>query len=286
MPSPNISIVIRTKNEERYLDQTLRAVRSQSLRPQEIIIVDSGSTDRTLEIAGDHNIAVLRMLPKQFSYGRALNWGYREARGSLLVSLSAHAVPSDNDWLAELYRPFQEVPNCVGVFSRQLPHLSADEYFKAEMENDDIFCGSKFRIQRRDSSFTNVSSMIKRAAWEEVPFDETVKASEDCLWARQQQALGRLTVFNPSSKVFHSHHDDDFRSTWRKTFNESLLDPDTCRRSRPTEPSFLREVLIKWLQTTIRRRIGPGQWKVGLARYLAYYMARRDLYNMTCESQE
>ena len=87
------SVLIRTKNEERGIGATLDAVFSQGLPPHEVLIIDSGSRDQTLEIASRYPVKILTMSPKGWSYSRALNVAAREATGDFVVSLSAHSPP-------------------------------------------------------------------------------------------------------------------------------------------------------------------------------------------------
>ena len=88
-----ISIVIRTKNEEKYLAQTLDMLIAQKEMDFEIIIVDSGSTDRTLDIIKNYHVKLIEIKPEEFTYGYALNIGAEAASGEYLLNLSAHAIP-------------------------------------------------------------------------------------------------------------------------------------------------------------------------------------------------
>src|SRR3990172_7938156 len=101
---PKASIVIRTKNEARLLPSCLEMILKQSAGPEEIVFVDSGSTDGSVGIIegflSKHRFGkLIRIKPEEFSYGRALNLGCELASGEILVSLSAHAIPISPDWL-------------------------------------------------------------------------------------------------------------------------------------------------------------------------------------------
>ena len=102
-----ISIVIRTLNEEMYLNELLCAVKNQILEDleYEIVIIDSGSTDKTLEIAKKHECRVTSISKKDFSFGRSLNMGSKYANGDILVYISGHCIPSSQHWLYELVKP-------------------------------------------------------------------------------------------------------------------------------------------------------------------------------------
>src|SRR5574340_1746904 len=96
----SISIVIRCRNEEEYIGQTLKSIYSQQIDiPYEVIIVDSGSTDSTLTMARQYAVRILQILPESFTFGYALNYGIAQARGAIIVNLSAHCLPTDTGWL-------------------------------------------------------------------------------------------------------------------------------------------------------------------------------------------
>ena len=69
----SISVVIRCLNEERYIGRLLDSIFAQSIESSEIIIVDSGSTDKTIEIASGYNTKILSIKPEDFSFGKSLN---------------------------------------------------------------------------------------------------------------------------------------------------------------------------------------------------------------------
>lgn len=88
-----VSIVIRTLNEEKYLDELLGAINFQEKDGfnSEVVIVDSGSTDKTLEIARKYNSRVTYIDKKEFSFGKSLNIGCDYADGEYLVLSAAIA---------------------------------------------------------------------------------------------------------------------------------------------------------------------------------------------------
>ena len=103
---PLVSIVIRTYNEEKFLPDCLQAVCSQSYQgPMEIVVVDSGSTDRTLEIAMKFNTKIIPISKEDFTFGRSLNRGCLESKGEIIVMLSAHCIPVNQTWLEALINP-------------------------------------------------------------------------------------------------------------------------------------------------------------------------------------
>ncbi len=118
---PEISIVIRAFNEERWLPEVLASLNRQTCRDFEVLLVDSGSTDRTREIAAANGVRVVRLRSEDFTFGHSLNVGIQESRGSLVAILSAHAIPADEGWLERLVAPLRQ-PGVALVYGGQRGH--------------------------------------------------------------------------------------------------------------------------------------------------------------------
>jgi len=86
-----VSIIIRTKNEERWISSCLKAVFGQIYKNIEVIIVDNNSTDRTIVKAQEFPIKLIKI--KNFAPGKAINDGIRASSGEYIVCLSGHCVP-------------------------------------------------------------------------------------------------------------------------------------------------------------------------------------------------
>ncbi len=112
------SIVIRACNEEKHIGQLLEGIASQSLPDHEIILVDSGSTDGTLEIASRYPVRVVHILPQDFTFGHSLNQGVLESHGEFIVIASAHVYPVYPDWLESLLAPFAD-PQVALTYGKQ-----------------------------------------------------------------------------------------------------------------------------------------------------------------------
>ena len=102
------SIIIRTFNEGKYLARLLDAIQQQCRIEHEIIIVDSGSNDHTLEIAQRYPVKIINIRSEDFSFGRSLNVGCRQAVGEYLVFISAHSYPANGMWLFNIIKPFED----------------------------------------------------------------------------------------------------------------------------------------------------------------------------------
>lgn len=200
---PRVSVIIRAKNEARYIGETLASVRGQHYHDFEVVVVDSGSTDRTLEIAEEYSAKILTIDPGEFTYGRALNLGIASSQGQLLVSLSAHATPETPHWLGTLVRSFG-TPSVAGVYGRHIPRDNASFFELLGMKISGV-TSKEPRLQSGSVRFSNANGAIRRDLWELHPFNEELPGAEDIDWARQMQHLGYLIAYEPSAAVFHSH---------------------------------------------------------------------------------
>ncbi len=96
------SVVILTYNGEKYLSQVLEMIGRQKVKPREVIVIDSGSTDRTLEILRQHAVQLIQIPNDEFSHSRTRNCAAKQAQGKYVVFLTQDATPADSCWLEQL----------------------------------------------------------------------------------------------------------------------------------------------------------------------------------------
>lgn len=195
-----VSIIIRTKNEERWIRACLSGVSSQEYKDFEVIIVDNESTDRTLEKAGQFDIRKI-VNCREYLPGKALNLGIKEAKGEFLVFLSGHCIPVNNKWLQHLVSAFSS-PEIAGVYGRQEPMSFSPNSDKRDLA---LVFGLDRKIQLKDSFFHNANSIIRKEIWQKIPFDETATNIEDRIWAQEAQRARYKIVYEPHARVYHYH---------------------------------------------------------------------------------
>ena len=198
----NVSIIIRTKNEERWITQCLASVFDQEYKDFEVIIVDSESKDKTVEKAKQFPIKEIIMYEhNQYFPGKALNMGIRKASGNFVVCLSGHCIPHLHEWLGNLLEAFNDT-QVAGVYGRQEPMLFTSDADKRDLA---IAFGLDKKIQKKDPFFHNANSMIRRDVWQKIPFDETVANIEDRVWAQKVLQGGYAIAYEPEATVYHYH---------------------------------------------------------------------------------
>ena len=199
--SPIVSIIIRTKNEERWITPCFEALKSQTYRNFEIIIVDNQSTDRTLEkirqFKVDKIVKITDYLP-----GKALNYGIEESVGKYIVCLSAHCIPVNKTWLEILVCALEEDPEWAGVYGRQESMSFSSNADKRDLM---IVFGLDRKIQVKDSFFHNANSIIRKKCWDEVPFDDQITNIEDRIWGQEMLNRGYKLLYEPEASVYHYH---------------------------------------------------------------------------------
>ncbi len=197
----DISIIIRTKNEERWIGHCLAMLEKQDNQNFEVILVDNESTDHTIEVAKRYKLAKIINIGK-FLPGNAINEGIRASNGKYIVCLSAHCIPKNTDWLSTLRKNFDTEENIAGVYGRQLPVSFTEAVDKRDLL---IVFGQDRRIQVKDYFFHNANSMFRRDVWEQFPFDEEVTNIEDRVWGKAVIGASYQIIYDPKAAVYHHH---------------------------------------------------------------------------------
>jgi len=218
-----ISVILRTRNEEKWVGRVLERLFQQTHQNFEVIVVDSGSTDQTLEIVSKFPVKVIHIPSEEFTYPHALNVGISQSSGKYLAILSAHSIPGSIEWLAQGVRHFAS-PNVMGVYGpqRALPGSTIwDHVFHTKWGlREYIACfPRRYRIIRSAGmgvmGFTN--AMIRRDLWEAHHFNEAYAAGgEDGEWANYWFEKNYVAVKDIDFMVYHSHNLS--LSQWREQY--------------------------------------------------------------------
>lgn len=194
------SIIIRTKNEERWITQCLHGVFEQEYKDYEVILVDNESEDKTLEKAGQFKLAKV-VKCTEYLPGKALNIGIRESKGDYIVCLSGHCIPVNAKWLGNLLKGLDD-RKVAGVYGRQEPMSFTPDSDKRDLT---LVFGLDRKVQEKDSFFHNANSAMRKETWQKYPFDEGVTNIEDRVWAKRVLEQGYKIVYEPEASVYHYH---------------------------------------------------------------------------------
>lgn len=205
-----IGMVIRCLNEERHIGRLLAGLERQTRRPDQIVIVDSGSTDATLDIASRYTSDITHIKKEEFSFGRALNIGCETATADLLVFVSAHVYPVYDSYLERLMAPFDD-PEVVLTYGRQV----GDHRTKYSESRVMLKWFPTTSIDRQDHPFcNNANAAVRRSAWQQQPYDEELTGLEDVAWAKAAQERGHAISYVAEAPVVHVHEE-----AWKQTLN-------------------------------------------------------------------
>jgi rhamnosyltransferase len=216
-----LSLVIRALNEEKHIGRLLTGISRQASSPDEIILVDSGSEDATVEIATRFGAKVVHISPSSFSFGRSLNLGCEAATGDVVVIASAHVYPVYDDWLDRLVAPFHG--DQVGVtYGRQVgdkrtkfsEHRLLAQWFPAESDLDQKhpFCN-------------NANAAVRREVWARHRYDERLTGLEDLEFAARIMVAGCRIAYVAEAVTVHVHEE-----SWQQIFNRYRREAMAHRR--------------------------------------------------------
>lgn len=205
----DISIVIRTFDEGKWLGPVLEAVAAQELdgNAMEVVLVDSGSTDETLSIAQKHGCRIVHIAKDDFTFGRSLNMGCDAAKGRALVFISGHCIPNDPRWLVNLVAPLG-TNDIVYSYGRQQGHdisrYSEEQLFRkyypdtSQVPQDGFFCN-------------NANAAVLKEQWKTNQFDEDLTGLEDMELAKRLTIAGYKVAYVADAPVIHIHEE-----SWHK----------------------------------------------------------------------
>lgn len=218
MAAPETSVIIRTFNEEKHLPNLLEALRLQSYRDIEIIVVDSGSVDRTCDIASREADKLLRIESHDFTFGYSLNVGIRESEGQYIAIVSAHTVPVNEEWLRQLVAPLRDKQTAM-CYGQQ---LGAPTSKFSEIQDFRRSFGTERMILRWHQFFANnANSAVRRDLWEHHCFDETLPGLEDIEWAKHWVERGYQVVYEPKAALYHIH-EESWQQIRNRYYREAL----------------------------------------------------------------
>ncbi len=184
---------------------------------REVIVVDSGSTDGTVDIAKAHGCRIEHISKENFSFGRSLNVGCAAATGNVFIILSGHCITADDQWLANLTAPLIE-GKVMWTYGRQMGN---DGSRFSERRIFEKYFPPQSRIPQEGFFCNNANSALLRQVWEQAPFDEELTGLEDMHLAKRLVSEGLKIGYVAEAAVYHLH-DETWPQIKRRFERESI----------------------------------------------------------------
>lgn len=207
-----LSVVIPTLNAAERLPMLIKLLKSQTLVPDEIFVVDSSSEDGTAEIARSIPGVIVKIIDrKTFNHGTTRHEALLQTTGDFVSFLTDDAVPANREFLANLVSPLED--KMVAMASgRQLPKSDArrfEQLVRAFNYNDISNVRSKEDVPKfgiKTYFATDVCSVYRRSAYIAVGGFQHVNTNEDMLIAASFINNGYKIAYAADAEVFHSHN--------------------------------------------------------------------------------
>lgn len=219
-----VAVIIPTKNAGRSFEYTLERIRNQEgIKESDIIIVDSGSKDETLEIAAKFGAHVQQVAPEDFNHGDTRNLGASNADGDYILFTVQDALPIGKYWLYTMVKTLEDNEQLAAVTCRQIPRSDADLFacfslwhhytVTLRLHEDCIFSGGDgfdslpVDEKRRRAGLEDVSCCIRKEIFDQYRF-KRIQSSEDLDLGVRLMRGGHKLGYLLSAGVIHSHNRD------------------------------------------------------------------------------
>lgn len=198
-----VSAVIRAYNEGAHIGRLLKGLDQQTVKVDEVILVDSGSTDDTVAIAEAAGCRIVHIAKNEFSFGRALNRGCAAATGDILLFASAHVYPVYNTYVEHIVNAFERDGVAI-AYGRQV----GDERTKFSESRVMLKWFPNQNIWDQGHPFSNnANAAVLRSVWQESPYDESLTGLEDLDFAKKALDNGYKIAYVADSPVVHVHEE-------------------------------------------------------------------------------
>ncbi|MGO4595425.1 glycosyltransferase family A protein [Leifsonia sp. 2TAF2] len=220
--APVVTVAVLTYNGEKYIERILKKLRKQDFaEPFEVLVIDSGSTDRTLDIVRSFPEVRLHEIPNsEFGHGRTRNLAAELAHGEFVAYLTHDAVPSNAHWMSELIDPFRRFPQVMAVLGKQVARPRAFPLQKYEIHGMFRHLGPDFgttlyyatpELLKDEATvnvmsyYSDVNSAVRRAFIRDVIPYRDVRYAEDQMFGHDLIMAGYTKAYAPRAMVEHSN---------------------------------------------------------------------------------
>lgn len=258
------SVVIRAYNEAEHIERLMIGIGTQTVLPDEIILVDSGSTDETAAIARAYDARIVQVEPAEFTFGRALNRGCAAAARDICVFASGHVYPLCTTWLEELIEPFgdERVALSYGRQRGETTNKFSEHQLFARWFPPESVCPQPTYF------CNNANCAIRRSIWETLPYDETLTGLEDLAWAKAVRARDGWIAYVAEAEVIHVH-DETWEQIHTRYRREAIALRLIDEHAHFTRGDFVR-LLARNLLSDVRAASSQGALRRELGSILRF----------------
>ena len=217
----NVSIIIPTRNGSTTLRELLAGLKIQSSPANEILVIDSGSEDDTVEVAAGYGARIRSIDPGNFDHGATRTEAAKMASGEILVFMTQDVLVASRDTIEKLTAPLRQTEEISLSYGRQLPSFQASE-ISAHLREFNYPDESYVRsfADREKYGFQTVFVSNSCAAYRHSDLAEIGYFENDLIFGEDSCAAGRLlekggkVAYSADAVVYHSHNyswTEDFR---------------------------------------------------------------------------
>lgn len=247
MSGPLVSIIMRSYNEGWALRETLPAIQRQEYRNWELIVIDSGSTDGSVELIRNARPRhFIQIAPHEYNPARVLNHGLQLAQTEFAIFLNSDATPQGTGWLRPLVAALHD-PQNAAVFGRQIPRPDCQAVFACDY---DRCFGPNRDSAKWEHFFSMASSGLRKDVWAKRGFLDKFQYSEDDEYSRWCKAQGYRVVYCPESVAMHSHNYTP-EQAYQRNYGEGRALAGVWP-GQPTDFNWPRTLLLGWLNDARR----------------------------------
>lgn len=235
---PAVSVIVRCKDRAHTIGETFASIRAQTV-PSEIVVVDSGSTDGTLDIARQFADVLVEITPREFSFGRALNIGAAAAHCGVHAAISAHTRFPRGDWLerALAHLGHDDVAGASGSLNRPDGRVLLEPFYQGAAE------------WAPGWGFNNTGAAWRPSVWRQHAFSEDMTASEDKEWAWRVTQAGWRIALDPLLVVPAGHRR---KAGVRDLLRRSSAETRELVMRTGMPPISARDTLERWWSDIVR----------------------------------
>lgn len=201
--SQAVDIVMRSYNEAWALKDTLSSLSEQTHKDWRLHVIDSGSTDGSIELFKNFPCEqLIEIKPEEYIAGKVLNMGMEVTKSEKVVFLNADATPANNKWLENLLNG-SKLPNLAASFGRQLPRPNCQGSVRRDF---DLCFGPNRESKNWNHFFSMVNSLVDREYWSIRPFRSDMRYAEDHDYTLYWKLNGKVIQYVEDAEVIHSHN--------------------------------------------------------------------------------